>query len=52
MVKKTSQKKIIIGKQGNKIKEIGIEARKDLEKLLGKKVYLEKNYIPPLNPFS
>lgn len=41
IVDRDSLKKIIIGKQGNKIKEIGIEARKDLEELLGKKVYLE-----------
>ena len=36
-----SVKKIVIGKGGNLIKEVGIEARKDLELLLGKKVYLE-----------
>ncbi len=34
-------KKIIIGKQGNMIKEIGTQARIDIESLLGKKVYLE-----------
>ena len=37
----TALKKIIIGKQGEMIKKIGIESRKDLEKLLGKNVYLE-----------
>ena len=36
-----SLKKIIIGKQGDMIKKIGIESRKDLEELLGRKVYLE-----------
>lgn len=41
IVDRDSLKKIIIGKQGSMIKEIGIEARKDLEELLGKKVYLE-----------
>lgn len=41
IVDRDSLKKIIIGAHGNKIKEIGIRARKDLEKLLGKKVYLE-----------
>jgi len=41
IVDRDSLKKIIIGKQGSKIKEIGISARKDLEELLGKKVYLE-----------
>lgn len=41
VVDRESLKKIIIGKQGSKIKEIGIKARKDLEELLQKKVYLE-----------
>ena len=35
-----SQKGIIIGKGANKLKEIGIRARKDLEKFFRKKVYL------------
>jgi len=41
LVNRTSQKKIIIGKGGSFIKKIGIEARKDLEILLKRKVYLE-----------
>ena len=41
VVDRDSIKRIIIGKQGSKIKEIGILARKDIEELLGKKVYLE-----------
>lgn len=41
IVDRDSLKKIIIGKQGNMIKEIGTRARYDLEKLLGKNVYLE-----------
>ena len=41
IVDRDSLKKIIIGKQGSKIKEIGIESRKELEKLLDKKIYLE-----------
>ena len=41
IVDRDSLKKIIIGKQGEMIKKIGIEARKDLEKLLNKNVYLE-----------
>ena len=41
IVDRDSLKKIIIGKQGNKIKEIGIRSRKELEELLGKKVYLD-----------
>ncbi len=41
IVDRDSLKKIIIGKQGNMIKEIGIESRKDLEQLLENKVYLE-----------
>ena len=41
LVNRTSQKKIIIGKGGSFIKKIGTEARKDLEVLLKRKVYLE-----------
>ena len=41
IVDRDSLKKIIIGKQGSMIKQIGIEARKDLEELLETKVYLE-----------
>ncbi len=41
IVDRDSIKKIIIGKQGTKLKNIGVEARKDLERLFGKKVYLE-----------
>lgn len=41
IVDRDSLKKIIIGKQGDMIKKIGIESRKDLEKLLGRNVYLE-----------
>lgn len=41
IVDRDSLKKIIIGKGGNMIKEIGSRARKDIEKLLDKKVYLE-----------
>ncbi|MDE6243435.1 MAG: KH domain-containing protein, partial [Muribaculaceae bacterium] len=36
-----SQKGILIGKGGDKIKKVGIEARKDIEKFFGKRVYLE-----------
>lgn len=41
IVDRDSLKKIIIGKQGDMIKKIGISARSDLENLLNKKVYLE-----------
>ena len=41
IVDRDNLKNIIIGKQGNMIKEIGIRSRKELEELLGKKVYLE-----------
>lgn len=41
IVDRDSLKKIIIGSRGSKIKEIGIRARKELEELLNKKVYLE-----------
>ena len=41
IVDRDSLKKIIIGKQGKMIKQIGILARKEIEVLLGEKVYLE-----------
>jgi len=41
VVEKDSQKSILIGKGGAKIKQIGLEARKGLEGFLGKKVFLE-----------
>ena len=41
IVDRDSLKKIIIGKNGSMIKEIGMRARKDIEDLLGTKVYLE-----------
>ncbi len=41
LVEKQSQKPIMIGKQGSMLKKIGKLAREDLEKLLGRKVYLE-----------
>jgi len=40
-VERSSQKGIIIGKGGVKLKTIGTEARVDIEKLLGKKVFLQ-----------
>ncbi|WP_202080687.1 GTPase Era [Caldalkalibacillus salinus] len=36
-----SQKKIIIGKNGSVLKEVGKRARHDIERLLGNRVYLE-----------
>ncbi len=41
IVDRDSIKKIVIGKQGSLLKAVGIEARKDIEDLIGKKVYLE-----------
>jgi GTP-binding protein Era len=40
-VERDSQKAIVIGKSGQKLKEVGTEARKDLETFLGRKVFLE-----------
>lgn len=39
-VERNSQKGILIGKDGKVLKEIGTEARKEIEELLGRKVYL------------
>ncbi|MBR1718152.1 MAG: GTPase Era [Bacilli bacterium] len=41
IVDRDALKRIIIGKQGRMIKEIGIRARKDIEEFLGAPVYLE-----------
>lgn len=41
IVDRDSLKRIIIGKQGSMVKNIGMKARPEIEKLLGKKVYLE-----------
>ncbi len=41
IVDRDSIKKIVIGKQGSLLKAVGIEARKDIEDLIGKKVFLE-----------
>lgn len=41
VVERSSQKGIIIGKQGKMLKEIGKRARMDIENLLGSKVFLE-----------
>lgn len=40
-VERSSQKSIIIGRGGARLKEIGTEARRDIERLVGHKVYLE-----------
>ncbi len=41
IVDKDSQKPMIIGKKGVKLKQISTEARQDMERLFGGKVYLE-----------
>ena len=40
-VERASQKPIVIGRGGQKIREIGSAARKDIESLLGSKVFLD-----------
>ena len=47
VVDRDNLKKIIIGKNGSMLKEVGIRARTDMEKLLGKKVFLE-TYVKTL----
>jgi len=39
-VERTGQKKIIIGKAGARLKKVGIEARREIEKLIDHKVFL------------
>jgi GTP-binding protein Era len=40
-VERESQKGILIGKSGSSLKKTGTDARKDMEKFFGKKVFLE-----------
>ncbi len=40
-VERSSQKSIVIGKQGEMLKKIGTDARKDIEKLIDQKVFLQ-----------
>ena len=47
VVDRDNVKKIIIGKNGSLLKEIGSKARMDMEKFLGKKVFLE-TYVKTL----
>ncbi|MFD1412802.1 GTPase Era [Oceanobacillus jeddahense] len=41
ITERSSQKGILIGKQGSMLKKIGQQSRRDIEALLGSKVYLE-----------
>ncbi len=41
LVERRSQKQIAIGKGGQRVKRIGIRARREIERLVGKKVHLE-----------
>lgn len=41
IVDRDAIKKIVIGKKGERLKKVGTQARRDIEQLLGKKVYLE-----------
>ena len=48
IVDRDSLKRIIIGKQGSMLKEVGSKARVDIEELLGKKVFLNL-YVKTMN---
>ena len=41
IVHRETQKAIIIGERGSMIREIGIQARQDIEAFVGQKVFLE-----------
>ncbi len=41
LVERDGQKKMVVGANGSRIKKIGIEARKDMEKLFDQKVFLK-----------
>jgi GTP-binding protein Era len=40
-VETASQKQIVVGKGGRMVREIGVRARPELERLLGRRIYLE-----------
>jgi GTP-binding protein Era len=40
-VARESQKQIVIGSGGSMIKRVGIDARRDIEKFIGSKVFLD-----------
>ncbi|HYE65459.1 MAG TPA: GTPase Era [Pyrinomonadaceae bacterium] len=40
-VERPSQKKIVVGKGGERLKEVGMRARQEIERLLGQRCYLE-----------
>lgn len=40
-IERESQKAIVIGKDGEILKKVGLQARKEIEEILGKKVFLE-----------
>ena len=40
LVERTSQKKIVIGKEGQLLKQVGIEARRELESFLDSRIML------------
>jgi len=41
LVERESQKRILIGKQGSAVRELGVRARTDIEQFLGRKVFLD-----------
>jgi GTP-binding protein Era len=41
IVQRETQKGILLGEKGSKIKKLGMEARKEIEKFLGQKIFLE-----------
>ncbi len=41
LIERSGQKKIVIGKRGATVRDIGTAARRDLEEVLGRRVYLE-----------
>lgn len=47
VVERENLKKIVIGKQGKLLKEVGVRAREDLEQFFGKRVYLQ-TYVKTL----
>ena len=49
LVGKDNHRPIVIGREGSVLKKIGTEARKEMEKLIGRKVYLDLRVASKMN---
>ncbi|HMN69630.1 MAG TPA: KH domain-containing protein, partial [Bdellovibrionales bacterium] len=45
LVNKDNHRAIVVGREGSTLKKIGTDARKEIEKLMGRKVYLDLKVV-------